>query len=319
MTRKTGFLFAKSVLACVGLSAVAAHAQTAPAQAMPGQAMPSQAMPGQAMPGQAMQRPPMPGQAAPGQPGQPGAAAAAPVPPHLRDTHNLLQQAERRAQEAEKNASGPAAEHAQKKRELRMRQAQARTPEERAALKAERAELRKKELAEMTPEVRAAREKEIQARRAQQAALRAAQEAHAKSLAASQQASTLAAQAEAARKPNPAMGANFTPQNVGPLLQALDQMTKRLAAVRTPADLQPAQVAQLDQSLNQLKGYMDRVDEALEGVHRAGVQTPANKEAEVMYGRLGDVAKVLDAEMQRVEKMFPNVPQLGAMFAKFRE
>ena len=31
------------------------------------------------------------------------------------------------------------------------------------------------------------------------------------------------------------------------------------------------------------------------------------------------LAKALDVEMQRIEKLFPNVPQLQAMFAKFRD
>lgn len=332
MNRKTNLLLAKGLLASLSLAAAAAQAQTAPGQpgAMPqgeqGQrmanpgAVPQSGMPQGVRPRDGMPQIVRPQQGGMPQGGMPQAAApSAPVPPEMREVHNLLQQAERRAQDAEKEASGVAAERAQKARELKARLAQARTPEEREALKAARAEQRKKELAEMTPEVRAAREQERQVRRAQQASLRAAQEAHGKALEASQQVARLQAQAEAARKPNPALGANFTPQNVAPLLQNLDQLTKRLAAVRTPADLPPPQMAQLDLTLNQLKSYMDRVDEALVGVAGAGVQTPANKEAEVLYARVGDVAKVLDNEMQRIEKMFPNVPQLQAMFAKFRE
>ena len=104
-----------------------------------------------------------------------------------------------------------------------------------------------------------------------------------------------------------------------PLLQSLDNLTKRLAAVKTPADLPVPQMAQLDQELTRISNYMDRVEEAMDGVHRAGVQTPEIKEAEALYARAGDLAKALDAEMQRIEKLFPNVPQLHAMFAKFRD
>lgn len=250
-------------------------------------------------------------------------APAAPTPapaatsPQMSQAQTLIQQAESQAQDAEKKAAAAVAERAQRLRELRNQQAK--TPEERAALRAAREEARKKEMAEMTPEVRAAREKEIQARRAQAAALRAAKEAQAGAEASAQKAAKLKSELEAVNKPNPARGANFTPQNVAPLLQGLDGLAKRLAAIKAPADLAPAQLAQLDQYLTQLKTYMDRVDDAMEGVQRAGVQTPANKEAEALYMRAGEMATALDAEMARVEKLVPNVPQVKAMFAKFRD
>ncbi len=265
---------------------------------------------------------------APGQPdtmvqpsGQPGAAPQVPIDPKLSQAQSLIQQAEQQAQEAEKKATAAAAERAQRMRKMREMRAtqQDLTPEERAARRAARIEARNKELAEMSPELRAAREKELQARRAQIAALRAAKESQAKAEAAAQNAAKLNSDLEAARKPNPARGANFTPQNVMPLLQGLDSLTKQLATIKTPADLPPPQLAKLDQNLAQLKNYMDRVDAALEDVHRAGVQTPANKEAESLYMRIGDIANNLDAEMQRIEKLFANVPQVRTMFAKFRD
>ena len=257
---------------------------------------------------------------APGTPpvqGQPGAAPQGALSPQLSQTQAVIQDALRQAQEAEKKAAAEAAERNRLKRELRAQEPK--TPEERAALRAARAEARQKERAEMSPEVRAAREKEIQVRRAQIAALRAAQEAQAKAASAEQNAAKLNSELDAIRKPNPARGAHFTPRNVMPLLQSLDNLTKRLATIKTPADLPVPQMAQLDQELTRISNYMDRVEEAMDGVHRAGVQTPENKEAEALYARAGDLAKALDAEMQRIEKLFPNVPQLHAMFAKFRD
>ena len=200
--------------------------------------------------------------------GQPGAAPQGALSPQLSQTQAVIQDALRQAQEADKKAAAEAAERNRLKRELRAQEPK--TPEERAALRAARVEARKKEMAEMSPEVRAAREKELQARRAQIAALRAAQEAQAKAASAEQNAAKLNSELDAIRKPNPARGANFTPRNVMPLLQSLDNLTKRLAAVKTPADLPVQQMGQLDQELTRISNYMDRVEEAMDGVHRAG-------------------------------------------------
>jgi flagellar biosynthesis GTPase FlhF len=286
-------LISTGLLVSIGFGSAAALAQTATTGAMPAPASPQQGVT------------------------QPGAAPQAPLSPQLSQTQAVIQDALRQAQDAEKKAAAEAAERNRVKRELRAQQPK--TPEERAALRAARAEARKKEMAEMTPEVRAAREKEIQVRRAQVAALRAAQEAQAKAAAAEQNAVKLKNDLEAIRKPNPARGADFAPRNVQPLLQGLDNLTKRMAAIKTPADLPAPQMAQLDQELTRINNYMDRLELAMEGVHRAGVQTPENKEAEALYMRVGDLAKALDAEMQRIEKLFPNVPQIQAMFAKFRD
>lgn len=249
--------------------------------------------------------------------GQPGAAPQPAMSAQLNQTQGVIQDAMRQAQDAEKKAGAELAERSRIKRELRAQQPK--TPEERAALRAARAEERKKDMAEMTPEVKAAREKEVQARRAQIAALRAAQEAHTNAAAAEQNAAKLSNEAAAIRKPNPARGADFTPQNVTPLLQGLDNLTKRLATIKTPADLPVPQMALLDQELTRLNNYMDRLEVALEGVHRAGVQTPANKQAEGLYLQVGTLVKGLDAEMLRIEKLFPNAQQPQAMFAKFRD
>lgn len=234
----------------------------------------------------------------------------------VNEVQGAIQQLERQAQEADKKAADANAERTRRLREMRR---EARTPEERAALRAARKEANQKEMAELTPEVRAAREKEQQARRAQATALRAAKEAHAGADASAKNVAKLTNDLAAVNKPDPARGANFTPQNVTPLLKGLDDMTKRLAAVKQPNDMSPQQFAQLEQAMNQLKAYMDRVDDAMVGVQRAGVQTPANKEAEALYARVGDVSKGLDVEMERVEKLFPNVPAVRTAFAKFRE
>lgn len=292
-------LISTSLLVSIGFGSAVALAQTAPKGPATAQ-VPSQ----------------------PGQPGQLGAAQPGGSPqlvlsPQLNQNQAVIQDALRRAQEADKKATAEAAERTRIKRDLRAQQPK--TPEERAALRAARAEARKKELAEMTPEVRAAREKEVQARRAQVAALNTAQEAHAKAVFAEQNVAKLKSELEAIRKPNPARGADFAPGNVMPLLQGLDNLTKRLSTVKTPADLPVPQMAMLDQELTRLSNYMDRLEHALEGVHRAGVQTPANKEAEVLYLRVADLVKGLDAEMQRIEKLFPNAQQPQAMFAKFRD
>ena len=298
MSSHMKLLISTSLLVSIGLVSAAALAQTAPMGTVNAQ------IPGQ--PGAVAQTPV-----------QPGGAVQQVLSPQLSQTQAVIQDALRQAQDADKKATAEVTERNRLKRELRAQQPK--TPEERAALRAARAEARKKEMAEMTPEVRAAREKEIQARRAQIAALRAAQEAQAQAASAEQNVTKLKNELDAIRKPNPARGANFTPRNVTPLLQSLDNLTKRLAAVKTPADLPAAQMAPLDQELTRINNYMDRVEEAMEGVHRAGVETAANKEAEALYVRVGDLAKALDAEMQRVEKLFPNAQQPQAMFAKFRD
>ncbi len=288
MPSHKNLMISTSLLVAIGLGSAAALAQTPPNAPGAGQV-----------------------------PGQPGVLPQVVLSPQLNQNQAVIQEALRQAQEADKKAAADLAERNRIKRELRAQQPK--TPEERAALRAARAEARKKEMAEMTPEVRAAREKEIQARRAQIAALRAAQEAQSKAAAAEQNVAKLKNELEAVRKPNPARGANFVPRNVTPLLQGLDNLTKRLAAVKTPADLPPAQMALLDQELTRINNYMDRIEEAMDGVHRAGVETAANKEAEALYMRAGDMAKALDAEMQRIEKLFPNAQQPQAMFAKFRD
>ncbi len=250
-------------------------------------------------------------------PAQPGAAPQAALSPQLSQTQALVQEAVRKAQESEKKEASDNAERNRIRRELRAQQPK--TPEERAALRAARAELRKKEMAEMSPEVRAAREQERQVRRAQMAAARAAQEALGKADAAEKNVAKLDSEVAAIRRPNPARGANFVPQNVTPLLQGLDNLTKRLVAIKTPADLPVPQMALLSQELTRLSVYMDRLEEALDGVQRAGVETPANKQAEALYVRAGEMSTGLDAEMQRIEKLLPLSPVLQAAFAKFRD
>ncbi len=251
----------------------------------------------------------------------PGSSAPRPAQgfssPQLNDIKAAIEKAEKHADDAGQAAKAREQKLRETVRELRTKKDK--TPEDIAALKAARTELRAKEGAERSPEVRAAREKEIQARRAQQAAAQAAKAAHAQADAAAQNADKLAKDLDAVRKPNPARGAYFTPQNVQPLLQSIDGWTKGLAGVKSPNDLAGPKLAQLDQGLSQLKAYMDRVDEAMLGVHRAGVQTPANKEAEALLMRAGEMAKALEAEMVRIEKLYPAPGPVHAIFAKFRD
>ena len=179
-----------------------------------------------------------------------------------------------------------------------------------------RAEAIQQKLTEAAPEVKAAREKEAQILAAQAAAARAAVEAQAKAAAAEANATKLMTAAAALKKPNPALGNNFTTQNVTPLFQGLDNMTKGLAAIKNPADLPPPKLAALNQELARLMDYMGKVDNAMDGVKLAGVETPANKEAMTLYMRMPEFAKNLEAEMARVEKL---APQAKPMFDKFRQ
>jgi hypothetical protein len=252
---------------------------------------------------------------------QPGSSAPrspqAFVSPQLNDIKSAIEKAEKNAEEAGQAAKAREQKVRDTVRDLRAKKDK--TPAELAALKAARTELRAKEGAERSPEVRAARDKEMQARSAHQAAILAAKAAHAQADAAAQNADKIAKDLEAVRKPDPARGAHFTPQNVQPLLQSLDGWTKGLAGIKSPSDLAGPKLAQLEQGLGQLKAYMDRVDDAMVGVHRAGVQTPANKEAEALYMRAGDMAKALEAEMDRIEKLYPAPGPVHAIFAKFRD
>ncbi len=250
-----------------------------------------------------------------------GMASAQTVPAgsQLNDIKAAIEKADKQAQDAE-NASNAAAVAAaardQKLKELKAKKLT--TPEERVALRAARAEQKRLATVELTPEVRAAREKAHQAKLAQRAASNAAKAAHTQADAAARQAAKLNNDLANVTKPNAARGADFIPQNVTPLLSQIDTWTKRLAAVKTQNDLAGPKLAQLDQGLTELKAYMDRVDNAMLGVQRAGVQTPANKEAEVLFMRAGEMFKALEAEMDRIEKLFPAAGPVQAIFAKFK-
>ena len=257
---------------------------------------------------------PAPGQAAAAAPA-PGQPAAAPqvMNPALIQNQKMVQDIQRQMQEAQKRATDAAERmKAQMQAQIKKPGGVPQTPAEMAA----RAEAIQQKLTEAAPEVKAAREKEAQILTAQVNAARAAAEAQAKAAAAEANATKLMNAAVALKKPNPALGANFTAQNVTPLFQGLDNMTKGLAAIKTPADLPPPKLAALNQELARLMDYMGKVDNAMDGVKLAGVETPANKEAMTLYMRMPEFAKNLEAEMARVEKL---APQAKPMFDKFRQ
>ena len=250
-----------------------------------------------------------------------GMASAQTVPSasQLNDIKAVIEKADKQAQDAENTGIAAAAATAARDQKLReLKAKKLKTPEDRAVLRAARAEQKKLAAVELTPEVRAARENARQAKLAQRAASDAAKAAHGQALAAAQAAAKLNDDLANVNKPNPARGADFTPQNVTPLLQQIDTWTKRLAAVKTPNDLAGLKLTQLDQGLTELKAYMDRVDEAMLGAQRAGVQTPANKEAESLFMQADGMLKALEAEISRTEKLFPAGSPVQAIFAKFK-
>jgi len=283
-------LLTTSLLASIGFGSATALAQTA-AQA-PAAGQPAAAAP------------------APGQAGQPAAAPQV-TNPVLIQNQKMIQDIQRSVHEAQKKAEDEARRKAQMALQL-VKPAMPQTP----AQLADRAEAIKQNLAEAAPEVKAAREKEAQILAAKAAAARAAAQAQAAAAAAEANAVKLMSNLAAIKKPNPALGNNFTAQNVTPLFQGLDNMTKGLASIKTAADLPPPKLAALNQELARLMDYMNKVDGALEGVKAAGVETPANKEAMTIYMRMPEFAKNLEAEMARVEKI---TPQAKPMFDKFRE
>jgi hypothetical protein len=231
--------------------------------------------------------------------------------PALIQNQKMLQDFQRQTQEAMKKADEEARRRAQKAAQS-VKPATPQTP----AQLAERAEAIKDKMVEAAPEVKAAREKEAQILAAKAAAARAAAQAQAAAAAAEANAVKLATAAAASKKPNPALGANFTTQNVTPLFQGLDNMTKGLAGIKTAADLPPPKLAALNQELARLLDYIGKVDTAMSGVTMAGVETAANKEAMTLYSRIPEFAKNLEAEMARVERL---APQTKPMFDKFRQ
>jgi hypothetical protein len=245
-------------------------------------------------------------------------AQSTPGEAQLNDIKAAILKSDQKAASAEDAtaAAAAAAGRDQKLKELKAKQVK--TPEERAILRAARGEQKARAAAESTPEVRAAREQARQAKMAQLAASNAAKAAHDQAAAAIQTAAKLNKDLADVNKPNPARGADFSPQNVTPLLQRIDTWTKRLAAIKTPNDLAGPKLAELDQGLTELKTYMERVDNAMLGAQRAGVQTPANKEAETLYQRAGDMFNALQVEMDRIEKLYPTAGPVQAVFAKFK-
>jgi hypothetical protein len=243
-------------------------------------------------------------------PGQPVAAPQV-TNPALIQNQKMIQDIQRSVQEAQKKAE----EEARRKAQMALQLVKPAMPQTPAQL-AERAEAIKDKMVEAAPEVKAAREKEAQILAAKAAAARAAAQAQAAAAAAEANAVKLATAAAASKKPNPALGANFTTQNVTPLFQGLDNMTKGLAGIKTAADLPPPKLAALNQELARLMDYMGKVDTAMDGVKLAGVESAANKEAMTLYMRMPEFAKNLEAEMARVERL---APQAKPMFDKFRQ
>jgi chromosome segregation ATPase len=244
------------------------------------------------------------------------AAQSGPTEAQLNEVKAAILKSDQQAASAENATNAAAAARDKKFNDLKAKQQK--SPEERAALRAARNEQKKLAGVELTPEVRAAREQSRQAKAAQLASSNAAKVAHGQAEAAAQNAARLNRELADVNKPNPARGADFTPQNVTPLLQRIETWTKRLAAIKTPNDLAGAKLTQLDQGLAELRAYMDRVDNAMLGVQRAGVQTPANKEAEALYLRSGDMLNALQGEMDRIEKLYPAAGPVQAVFAKFK-
>jgi uncharacterized membrane protein YqiK len=233
--------------------------------------------------------------------------------PVLIQNQKMIQDIQRQAQEAQKRAAEAAVRmKAQMQAQIKKPGGAPQTPAEMA----ERAEAIKEKMAEAAPEVKAARQREAQMLAAQVAAARAAAQAQAAAAAAEANAVKLATAAAASSKPNPALGVNFTAQNVTPLFQGLENMTKGLAGIKTAADLPPPKLAALNQELARLMDYMGKVDTAMNGVSLAGVETAANKEAMTLYSRMPEFAKTLEAEMARVERL---APQAKPMFDKFRQ
>jgi hypothetical protein len=244
-------------------------------------------------------------------------APAAVLSPQLMQNQKALQEAALKAQEAAKKAAAEAAEAAETERVKRALLAKKDlTPQERATLKAILSAERKKSAVEATPRTQAALLKEAQIRDALVKTTAAAQDLQNKAAAAEQNAIKLKNESEALRKPNPNLGANFTPQNVTPMLKGLDDLTKRLALIKGPEDLAGRRMEALGTEMAQLRDYMAKVDGAMEGMSLSGVETPANKEAMALYARMPEFAKGLDAEMTRVQRL---VPQTKAMFDKFNQ
>jgi len=283
-------LLTTSLLASIGFGSATTLAQTAAGAPAAGQ--PAAAAP------------------APGQAGQPGAAPQV-TNPVLIQNQKMIQDIQRSVQEAQKKAEDEARRKAQMALQL-VKPAMPQTP----AQLADRAEAIKQNLAEAAPEVKAAREKEAQILAAKAAAARAAAQAQAAAAAAEANAVKLMAAADALKKPNPALGVNFTAQNVTPMLQGMDNMTKALAGIKTAADLPPPKLAAIAAELARLDDYMGKVDNAMAGMKLAGVETPANKEAMTVYSRAPEFGKNLEAEMARVERI---VPQAKPLFDKFRQ
>jgi len=284
-------LLTTSLLVSIGFGSVTTLAQTAAGAPAAGQ--PAAAAP------------------APGQPGQPAAAPQV-TNPALIQNQKMVQDMQRQVQEAQKKAA-EAAERMKAQMQAQIKKPGVpQTPAEMAV----RSEAIQQKLTEAVPEVKAAREKEAQILAAQAAAARAAAEAVARAVAAEANSVKLMAAADALKKPNPALGANFTAQNVTPMLQGMDNMTKGLAGIKTAADLPPAKLAAIAAELARLDDYMGKVDNAMAGMKLAGVETPANKEAMTVYSRAPEFGKNLEAEMARVERI---VPQAKPMFDKFRQ
>jgi chromosome segregation ATPase len=157
----------------------------------------------------------------------PPANSNAPVQ-NLNDIKSQIDKAERDANATEQAAL--AKRDQLKKTIADLRAKPTLTPEERARLRAAKAELRAKNNAEKSDQVRSERRKHEQAKQEHIRALNAAKEAHAKADAALQQSVKIKSDLANLQKPSPERGAHFHPQNVGPLLQQIDALTRRLAA-----------------------------------------------------------------------------------------
>ena len=195
----------------------------------------------------------------------------------------------------------------------------AKTAEEREAARQARRAAAAANTAEANREVKAERAKHIAAMKAERVALRearaavkAAEEAHAKADKAAAAAKT--AGVVAAVSASPALGADFNAGMLKAHLDVLAAMQQEMAKVKTAADA-TAFVQKSSALVAKVKASADRMSTAMHGAAQSGVSTDANKAAEAMLDQIGAKSGEVEAEMQRIEKLYPNS---SAVFAKLR-
>ena len=195
----------------------------------------------------------------------------------------------------------------------------AKTAEEREAARQARRAAAAANTAEANPAVKAERAKHAAAMKAERAAIKDAQAA----LKAAEEAQGNADKAAAAAKTagvvaavsaNPALGADFNAGTLKAHVDALAGLQQEMAKVKTAADA--TAFAQKSSALvAKVKASADRVSTAIHGAAQSGVSTDANKAADAMLDQISAKSGEVEAEMQRIEKLYPNS---SAVFAKLR-